>query len=103
MWVHRNDSLHSTPTIHEREGLPQLKLSSAQELGTGLHHLPPLYRSYFNLTLEQLLAKPVDDLRAWFHTVRLAREVTDQNIQTDPFTTNGPLRAWVGLPVIRSD
>ena len=100
MWEHRNKILHNTPIIHEREGLRCLKTSAASELGTGLNLLPPLYRSFFNSTLAQLMQKSTEDLLCWFHTVRLAREVTNQSLVEDEFSSNGPLRAWVGLPKI---
>ena len=100
MWEHRNKALHHTPIIHEREGLQFLKTSSAAELGKGLSLLPPLYRSFFTHSLEHLMEKSTEDLLCWFHTVRLAREVTGQSAENDEFSTNGPLRAWVGLPII---
>ena len=96
MWQHRNDSLHTTATIHEHHGLQQLQIAAAKELGIGLDTLAPIFRPFFSISFTQLHSKSVLDLKRWFYTIRRAREITGSAI-VDEFSMDGPLRTWINL------
>ena len=67
------------------------------EIGRGA--LPVHMNGYFNVTLERLLRKSIQEQVAWFYAVRRSGELTgDPQLIIDEFANNIPLRKWVGLP-----
>ena len=100
LWLQRNDVLHNTEAIHELSGISPLRDTIIQEHGLGLDHLPGVYSTYFHLPLDALLKKSPNYLKKWFLVIRSAREASSIIPTIDEFSTNGPLRAWVGLSAI---
>jgi hypothetical protein len=99
LWMERNEQLHKTDRIHELHGKQQLFQSIRLEHEIGRGALPVHTNGYFNVTLERLLRKSIQEHVAWFYAVRRSREMTGgPQLILDEFTNNIPLRKWVGLP-----
>ena len=99
IWIRRNEQLHETKRIEELQGLETIKLAIASEYRLGLHRLPACeFSIYFSSRLEQLLTRPIEQLRSWLLTIRMGRELHGgSNEIFDEFSSNGPMRAWLGL------
>lgn len=100
LWLHRNDVLHNTEALNMLSGLTTLKLIIATEYNAGSSNLPGVYSTYFHLPLQQLLKKSPNYLKQWFLIIRSARESCAISTRLDEFSSNGPLRTWVGLSPI---
>ena len=100
LWMERNEQLHKTERIHELHGKQQLLQAIRLEHEIGRGTLPVHMNGYFNVTLERLLRKSIQDQIAWFYAVRRSREMTGcPQLILDEFTTNIHLCKWVGLPI----
>ena len=101
IWTDRNDKLHNTQTVLDREGHQELLRAIEQEWKIGLHRLPIREFAYlFQIKWKQLQQKSTSYLKSWFVKVRLGRELhQDSKLITDEFSEQGPLRRWAGLEV----
>ena len=97
IWCQRNDVLHSNNNIHLLSGLKDLKEGITFEYHLNLESLHPVYSSYFHLPLTTLLTKSSTYLKNWFLIIRTARESYGAMDYDDDFSSNGPLRTWIGL------
>ena len=97
IWCQRNDVLHSNNNIHLLSGLQELKAGINFEYHLNLESLHPVYSSYFHLPLKTLLTKSSTYLKNWFLIIRTARESYASIDYDDDFSSNGPLRTWIGL------
>ena len=100
LWLHRNEALHKTDAINLLSGLVPLKKTIAAEYNLGPKDLPGVYSTYFHIPLQILLTKHAGYLKKWFLVIRSARETCSIATTLDEFSSNGPLRAWVGLSTI---
>ena len=100
MWEHRNEYIHQTNIIEDMEGITILNNTIKKERNKGLSILPMLEFSHlFRLTEDELVAKSTEGKKDWLATVKLARELhEDNNQQHDDFDINNTLRNWIGLP-----
>ena len=99
VWNHRNDKLHNTQTILDREGHKELLNAIENEWKIGLHQLPIREFAYlFQIKWAYLQGRTTSYLKLWFAKVRLGRELyQDDKLLTDDFSKKGPLRHWAGL------
>ena len=97
MWTHRNSSLHDSERINQLSGYNTLLQSITREHQTGLGDLPTIFSSYFHQPLPLLLSRSTYYLKNWFLLIRAARECHQPEIYNDDFSSDGPLRLWVGL------
>ena len=95
--MHRNTKLHDTDTIHSLSGADLLYQSVTNEYNLGYELLPHVYSTFFHLPLLSLLQKPTKYIKKWFLMIRTAREARQPLAISDEFSTNGPLRTWIGL------
>ena len=100
IWIFRNEALHNTQQYQVLSGLPLLKASVTREYNIGIDRLPQLYSSYFHIPLSTILSRSPSHLVKWFLVIRSARESYQPNLLQDEFSSNGPMRTWIGLPVI---
>ena len=100
LWIQRNDVLHNTDAINALSGIVPLKATITLEHALGPINLPGVYSSYFHIPLLSLLQKSPTYLKKWFLIIRSAREASSIVTNIDEFSTNSPLRAWVGLSAI---
>ena len=100
IWLGRNQQLHDTDRIKELQGLPLVLQAIQSEYNLGLHPLPPSEFSVpFATTFESLQQRSIDSLCHWLLTVRLGHTIHGGiNIIQDVFSSNGPMRSWLGLP-----
>ena len=96
IWCHRNSILHDKHKIDELSGLSPLQQAITSEFNRGYENLPPTYSSYFHHPLQFILSKPVSYQKQWFLVIRSAREAYDNDIIQDEFSSDGPLRKWIG-------
>ena len=96
LWLLRNNTLHEK-TIHDNNGQAHLDFSISVEHHLGPLGLPSQFNPYFNISLDELLAKNITAKIRWFRLIRQAREVREITIR-DAFQTNITLRRWVHLP-----
>ena len=99
MWEQRNKILHKPEVLMPLSGASTLRRRAISELQRGQDQLPPLFAGYFQRSQRSLTKLPMTDLIGWYKTIKLAREGTKSDI-ADDFSVNGPLRKWIGLPVI---
>ena len=99
LWQHRNEKLHNTQTILDREGHKELIQAVTKEWKIGLGKLPIRDFAYlFQIKWKKLKTSSTDYLKAWFAKVRLGRELyQDPALLEDEFSEKGPLRQWGGL------
>ena len=113
MWENRNKKIHDTDVIDLLEGKEELLRALEHEVIKGKGELPARFHSSFNITMEEMLKKPLKFQKQWFASIRGAREIhRDRHLREDEFTqryTNprrvnaeskpirNPLREWVGL------
>ena len=67
----------------------------------GLDNLPHVYAPYFLIPLENLLKKPITQLKQWFLVVRTGRESVVTENYTDVFASDPSLRKWINLTPIK--
>ena len=99
VWQFRNDKLHQTQVILDREGHKELLAAITQEWKIGLHRLPIRDFAYlFQMKFSKLQTRSTQYLKSWFVKVRGGRELhKDPKLLQDEFSEDGPLRKWVGL------
>ena len=97
IWCHRNTIIHETNKIHSLSGLTPLQQSISLEYEKGYDQFPCSYSSYFHHPLSFILSKPINYQKNWFLIIRSAREAYDIDLIEDDFSSNGPLRKWIGL------
>ena len=97
LWVHRNEALHDSNTIHILSGLAQLHTSISFEYNTGVLHLPSVYRRYFSTPLPIILKKSVTYKKRWFLVIRSARESCGISTYDDIWHHDQASRRWIGL------
>ena len=100
IWLGRNQQLHETDRINELQGLPLIIQSIQSEYNLGLHRLPASeFSVLFATTFDSLRQRSIDSLRHWLLTIRLGRSLHGgSNIIYDVFSSDGPMRSWLGLP-----
>ena len=101
LWIHRNSVLHETEAINLVSGKEHLTEAVFLEHLQGLDNLPNVYAPYFLTPLENLLNKPITQLKQWFLVVRTGRESIETETFTDIFATDPSLRKWTNLPPIK--
>ena len=99
IWQERNEKLHETQTILDREGHKELMEAIKRERAIGLNRLPIREFAYlFQIKWDKLKTRTTGYLKAWFVKVRLGRELyKDPRLIQDEFSDKGPLRTWAGL------
>ena len=96
LWDNRNNILHESDRIHHLHGFSSLRNAITTEYSIGILQLPPLYRRYFSLPLQQLLHKPATYLKRWFLVIRSGRE-SFYHQYNDDWQSDPSLRRWIGL------
>ena len=99
VWLQRNEQLHNTQAIYDREGHKELLRAIDKEWKIGLNQLPIRDFAYlFQLKWKHLKRRTTSYLKGWFAKVRLGRELyKDNKLLIDEFSEEGPLRQWAGL------
>ena len=100
LWAGRNEQLHKTDRIKDLQGLPTLIDAIQHEFQLGIHRLPACeFSIYFATPVDSLIKRDISALRTWLLTIRLGRDLYGgSDIIVDEYSTNGPHRAWLGLP-----
>jgi exonuclease III len=97
IWEHRNKQLHDNQKlVEELEGGLELDQVIRQEYLEGPDNLHRDLSNLFDVSLEDLLKKPIQAKKNWFLLIRTAKESLAIDRQ-DNFSQNGSLRKWVGL------
>ena len=99
IWKHRNEQLHQTQMILDNEGHKELLTAVEKEWKIGLGRLPIRdFAHLFQIKKDKFYSRTVEYIKNWFVTVRLGRELHDNNhLIIDEFSIPGPLQTWVGL------
>ena len=67
LWIRRNQKLHKTQVILDREGHKELVIAIEKEWKIGLHQLPIREFAYlFQLQWSKLKTRTTDYLKSWF-------------------------------------
>ena len=83
--------------ITDKEAQPILYDAIQTELNIGIGNLPlHHYEQHFNITLTELLNKPLEEQKLWFKRVRQGRVIMDPtNLTHDEFMNPGMIQAWI--------
>ena len=95
--TNRNEALHDIDTIDRLSGIEILDRSISTEHLKDLDRFPPVYTSYFYLSLLVLLNRSNSYCRRWLLVIRSVCESFSSNAQIDDFTLNQSLWYWVEL------
>ena len=98
LWSHRNHVLHNDPHILAVR-ISLLDQAIRNEYTQHTDSLPESFHPFFNRSLEDQLSSPLTAKLSWLRLIRTGRESTGSSC-IDIFSSNGPLRQWLGLPSV---
>jgi len=95
-WDHRNSVRFQQPIQDVIHGRSELLYACQIELDFGLMDLDPVFRHYFDMDIYQLEEETTSYIKAWFSTIRQAREASGFDYHNHDRITDS-LCQWVGL------
>ena len=95
-WTLRNSSKYKNKVQDKLQGRFELLYACQLELDFGLWDLDPIFAPYFETDIESLEEEPTSYIKAWFATIRGARETSGFEYHDHDRVTD-EIRHWVGL------
>ena len=95
-WDHRNSVRYQQPIQDALKGRSDLLYACQLELDFGLMDLDPVFARYFDTDIDELEEESTPHIKAWFATIRRARE-SSGFVYHDHDRVSDSIRRWVGL------
>ena len=97
-WTLRNSSKYKSKVRDKLHGRQELLYACQLELDFGLWDLDPVFAPYFDTDIDSLEEEPTNHIKAWFATIRGAREASGFEYHNHDRVTD-EMCQWVGLPM----
>ena len=99
-WNHRNNCKYKQSVRDKLQGKEELIYACQLELDFGLLDLDPIFIHFFDTDIDTLEHEPTTYIKAWFATIRGAREQSGWEYHNNDRVSDA-LRKWVGLSMER--